>query len=225
MINANLEEISKNVSQIQASIPPEVTVVAAAKGRTIEEVQAAIDGGITHIGYNYVQEAERMADQIHDVIEWHMIGHLQRNKVKKALQIFDLIETVDSVRLARAIDRRCANLKRTMPVFVEINSGREASKSGVLPEEVDDLVTNIIELPHIRVNGLMTMGPAFVDPEQARPYFKITQEIYRRLLTYDHPNLDVRYLSMGMTNSYRVAIEEGANIIRLGTAIFGPLRK
>lgn len=151
-----------------------------------------------------------------------MIGHLQRNKAAAAVRIFDMIETVDSMRLAEAIDLRCARLGRTMPVLVEINSGRERTKTGVLPEELDDLVASITKLKHVHLIGLMTMGPRFGDPEDARPFFKATREAFDRLSAQRLPNISLQYLSMGMTNSYQVAIEEGANLVRIGSGIFGP---
>jgi len=150
-----------------------------------------------------------------------MIGHLQKNKVKKAVRLFDMIETLDSWPLAKLIDRRCAAIGKIMPVLVEINSGREASKTGVLPEEVDDLVRRVSDLQHIRVQGLMTMGPRFGNPEDARPYFRATKEAFDRLAKANLPNVEMRYLSMGMSNSYQVALEEGANMVRLGTVLFG----
>ncbi len=159
--------------------------------------------------------------QLGDKVRWHMIGHLQKNKVKKAVRLFDMIETVDSWPLAKLIDRRCAAIGLTMPVLVEVNIGREASKSGVLPEEVDDLVRRLGDLKHIRVQGLMTMGPRFGDPEDARPYFRATKEAFDRLARADLPNVEMRTLSMGMSNSYQVALEEGANMVRLGTVLFG----
>ena len=214
-------EIAASVKRILETVPPDVTVVAAAKGRTPAEVKAAIQAGITHVGHNYVQEARAMIPALGDSVTWHMIGHLQRNKVKKVMQLFDLIETVDSWRLAEALDRRCAVIGKVMPVLVEINSGREARKTGVLPEDVDDLVQRLSELRHIRVQGLMTMGPRFGDPEDARPYFQQTREAFERILSMNLANVTMRYLSMGMTNSYQVAIEEGANIVRIGTKIFG----
>ena len=151
-------EIAASVKRILETVPPDVTVVAAAKGRTPAEVEAAIRAGITHVGHNYVQEARAMIPALGDSVTWHMIGHLQRNKVKKAMPLFDLIETVDSWRLAEALDRRGAVTGKVLPVLVEINSGREISKTGVLPEDVDDLVQRLSELRHIRVQGLMTMG-------------------------------------------------------------------
>ncbi|MEA3440059.1 MAG: YggS family pyridoxal phosphate-dependent enzyme [Chloroflexota bacterium] len=213
--------IEENIRSILETLPPDVTLVAAAKTRTLEEVDAAIQAGVTHIGYNYIQEALPIIQTIGDRVVWHMIGHLQRNKAKAAVQYFDMIETVDSWRLAETLDRRCANLGKTIPVLVEINSGREAGKTGVLPEEVDDLVRRLSQLSHIQVQGLMTMGPRFGDPEDARPYFRATREAFERLAALNLPNITMRTLSMGMSNSYLIAIEEGSTMVRIGTQIFG----
>jgi pyridoxal phosphate enzyme (YggS family) len=222
--------IASNLKYVLETLPPGVILVAAAKARTSEEVEEALRAGVTHVGHNYVQEAERMIPAIEEArseifaqykVRWHMIGHLQKNKVKKAVRLFDMIETVDSWPLGELINRRCAAIGKTMPVLVEINSGREASKTGVLPEELDDLVRRLSDLLHIRVQGLMTMGPRFGNPEDARPYFRATKEAFDRLARANLPNIEMRYLSMGMSNSYRVAIEEGANMVRLGTRLFG----
>ncbi len=215
-------EVGARVKQILNALPPEVTLVAAAKGRTVKEVEAALQAGVTHVGHNYVQEAKPMIQTLGDRATWHMIGHLQRNKAKAAVSLFDMIESVDSLRLAEAIERHCERLGKTMPVLVEINSGRESTKTGVLPEEVDDLVSAMTDMKHVRVMGLMTMGPRFGDPQEARPYFIATREAFDRLSAMNLPNATMRYLSMGMTKSYRVAIEEGANLVRIGTKIFGP---
>lgn len=217
----NSEVIKENVSYLLETIPPGVTLVAAAKSRSPEEIEAAIYAGVTCVGHNYVQEAERMIQVKGAEIQWHMIGHLQRNKVKKAVRLFNMIETVDSLRLAAAIDRHCAAIEKVMPVLVEINSGRETAKTGALPEDVNNLVRQLSELQNIRVQGLMTMGPRFGDPEDARPYFRATSEALQRLSALNLPNVTMRYLSMGMSNSYLVAIEEGANMVRIGTRIFG----
>jgi pyridoxal phosphate enzyme (YggS family) len=184
-------------------------------------VEAVINAGIKIVGYNYLQEAERMRRIIGDKVKWHMIGHLQRNKVKKAVLLFDMIETIDSVQLAEAVDKQCALIEKKMPVLVEINSGREANKSGVMPEDVFELVKEISNLPQLQVQGLMTMGAVFGDPEGARPYFKTTKKIFDRLKEDEIPNVEMRYLSMGMSASYQAAIEEGANIVRIGTKLFG----
>jgi pyridoxal phosphate enzyme (YggS family) len=219
--------ITANAKRILETLPSGVILVAAAKARTAREVEEALRAGVTYVGHNYVQEAEQMiplineVPQLGDKVRWHMIGHLQKNKVKKAVRLFDLIETVDSWPLAKLIDRLCAAIGLTMPVLVEVNIGREASKTGVLPEKVDDLVRRLSDLQHIRVQGLMTMGPRFGDPEDARPYFRATKEAFDRLAKANLPNVEMRTLSMGMSNSYQVALEEGANMVRLGTVLFG----
>jgi pyridoxal phosphate enzyme (YggS family) len=214
-------DIAKSVDQIRKTIPPHVLLLAAAKTRSLDEVEAAIDAGVTHIGYNYVQEALPIIQAIGSRATWHMVGHLQRNKAKTVVQHFNMIETVDSLRLAQTLDRYCEIGQKTMPVLVEINSGREASKTGVLPDEVDFLAEQMSTLKYLRLEGLMTMGPRFGNPEDSRPYYRATREVFERLSARNLPNVNMRYLSMGMSNSYRIAIEEGANIIRIGTQLFG----
>jgi pyridoxal phosphate enzyme (YggS family) len=213
--------IKQNVEQVFNELPDGVELVAATKTRTAEEVLQALESGITIIGENYVQEAERNFEIIGERAKWHFIGYLQKNKVKKAVRLFDMIETVDSIGLAVEIDRRCDQIGKKMPVLIEINSGKEKQKSGVFPEEVEKLLREISQLPNITIKGLMTMGPRFGDPEDSRPYFIETKRIFDHMKQLDLPNIDMRYLSMGMTNSYRVALEEGANMIRMGTRIFG----
>jgi pyridoxal phosphate enzyme (YggS family) len=168
-----------------------------------------------------VQEAEEMHHVIGNQVKWHMIGHLQRNKVKKAIKLFNMIETMDSFQLAEMVDKQCALENKIMPVLIEINSGNESNKTGVLPEDADELILKISNLSNLRVQGLMTMGPRFGYPEDARPYFKATKKAFDRLKKLDIPNVEMKYLSMGMSNSYKIAIEEGANIIRIGTKLFG----
>ena len=213
--------IADRAARILKSLPPGVLLVAAAKTRTPEEVEAAIQGGVTMVGHNYVQEAEKIIKAIGRRARWHLIGHLQRNKAKKAVALFDMIETLDSWRLAQALDRHAANMGKIMPVLVEINSGKEAGKTGIFPEEVDDFVRQLSELSSIRVQGLMTMGPRFGDPEAARPYFRETKAAFDRLKEAGIPNVEMRWLSMGMSNTYKIAIEESANIVRIGTKLFG----
>ncbi|HEY55517.1 MAG TPA: YggS family pyridoxal phosphate-dependent enzyme [Dehalococcoidia bacterium] len=213
--------IEQNVQKLLKELPGGVELVAAAKTRTAEEVLAAVEAGIKIIGQNYVQEAEAIYPAVGNKARWHFIGHLQKNKAKKAVKIFDMIETVDSVEIAAEIDKRCALMGKVMPVLVEVNSGQEPQKSGVLPEKAEELVRAISGLPNIKVMGLMTMGPRFGDPEDSRPYFITTRKIFERIKSMAIPNIEMRYLSMGMTNSYRVALEEGANIVRIGNLIFG----
>jgi pyridoxal phosphate enzyme (YggS family) len=212
--------IFENVRRLLEELPPGVTLVAAAKGRSPEEILEAVEAGVEVIGENYVQEAEAAFAVVGRRVKWHMIGHLQRNKAKRAVELFDLIETVDSIELAAELEKRCARLRRTMPILIEINSGREPQKAGVLPEEAEGLIRGIARFEHLRVQGLMTMGPRFGDPEGARPYFRETRRLFDHLRALAIPNVEMRYLSMGMSNTYRVAIEEGANIVRIGTKIF-----
>jgi len=226
--------IAENYQRIRAEIPSQVRIVVAAKGRTADEVKEVIEAGATDIGENYVQEAETVRQSLsQDLIEkvnWHMIGPLQKNKINKALPIFDFIQTTDSLELAEAIDKRVENSgKEAITLMLEINIGSELSKSGLKPEEherfeefLEKLIEDISQLSRIRLEGLMTMGPLLAEPEQFRQYFHRTKEIFDRLAKLKLQQVNMKYLSMGMTDSYQIAIEEGANMVRIGTAIFGP---
>jgi len=213
--------IKENVQRILEELPSGVLLVGAAKTRTPEEILEAADGGLTIGGENYVQEAEKAYSLVGDRVKWHMIGHLQSNKAKKAVKIFAMIETVDTMKLATAIDKACRNINKVMPVLIEINSGEEPQKAGVMPQDAVSLLKEMSQLPHIQVKGLMTMGPFTGDPEDARPYFQKTKEIFERVKGLALPGAEMTYLSMGMSNSYGVALEEGANMVRIGTKIFG----
>ena len=213
--------IKENVKRILEQIPAGVEVVGAAKTRTVEEIVESIEAGLKIIGENYVQEAERAFEVIGPRAKWHMIGHLQSNKAKKAVRIFDMIETMDSLKLARAIDNACRKIDEVMAVLMEINSGEEPQKAGVMPAEAISLVKEVSELRNIRIMGLMTMGPFAGDPEDARPYFRKTKRLFEDIKKLNLPGVEMKYLSMGMSNSYKVALEEGANMVRIGTKIFG----
>ncbi len=213
--------ITENVREVLAELPEGVLLVGAAKTRTAEEILEAIEAGLQIVGQNYVQEAEKSFEVVGRRAKWHMIGHLQRNKVKKAVPIFDMIETVGSLRLAVEIDKASRKIDKVMPILIEINSGKESQKSGVMPHEAVGLVREIAPLPNVTIKGLMTMGPFSGDPEDARPYFKETKAIYDELKALRIDRVAMETLSMGMSNSYRVAIEEGANMVRIGTKIFG----
>jgi pyridoxal phosphate enzyme (YggS family) len=213
--------IKQNVRQILSELPGNIQLVAAAKTREPQEIQEAVEAGVKIVGENYVQEAERAYRVIGSKAEWHFIGHLQKNKVKKAVEIFDMIETVDSTGIAQEIDKRCGQIGKTMPVLIEVNSGREPQKAGVHPEDARQLITEISSLQNIRVMGLMTMGPRFGNPEDSRPYFIETKKVFDRIKELNLPNMEMKYLSMGMTNSYQIALQEGANIVRIGSRIFG----
>ena len=213
--------IKQNVDRILSELPGGVQLVAAVKTRVPEEILEAVASGVKTLGENYVQEAERAYAVVGNKAKWHFIGHLQKNKVKKAVKLFDMIETVDSLELAREIDKRCAQIGKVMPVLVEINSGLEEQKSGVFPEEAEHLVRDISGLNNIRVMGLMTMGPRFGNPEDSRPYFVETKKMFDRIKKLNLPDIQMRYLSRGMTNSYKIALDEGANMVRIGSKIFG----
>jgi pyridoxal phosphate enzyme (YggS family) len=214
-IRAKCEKIRKN-------IPQNVTLVAATKERTAAEIQEAIDAGIEIVGENYVQEAVRKYQEIGDSAKWHMIGHLQRNKVRDALRIFSMIQSVDSLRLAREIDKRCEKSGRIMPVLLEINIAGEETKYGITPENAPDMVGQIAGFPNLQVEGLMTMEPYSDNPENSRPYFKRMKQLFDEIRSQNIPNAEMKILSMGMSGSYEVAIEEGSNMVRIGTKLFGP---
>jgi len=213
--------IKENVSKILEELPEGVSLVGAGKTRTPQEILEAVEAGLEIIGENYVQEAERAFQVVGGKVKWHMIGHLQSNKAKNAVRVFDLIETVDSVKLARAIDRACGKIDKVMPILMEINSGEESQKAGVMPEDAIPLVRDMSELNNIKLMGLMTMGPFAGDPENSRPYFQKTKKLFEEIKAMGLPGVEMKYLSMGMSNSYKVALEEGANIVRIGTKLFG----
>jgi len=213
--------IKENVSKILEELPEGVSLVGAAKTRSPQEVLEAVEAGLEIIGENYVQEAERAFEAVGGKAKWHMIGHLQSNKAKKAVKVFDLIETVDSIKLARAIDRACGNIDKIMPILMEINSGEESQKAGVMPEDAISLARDMSELNNIKLMGLMTMGPFAGDPEDSRPYFQKTKKLFEEIKEMGLPGVEMKYLSMGMSNSYKVALEEGANVVRIGTKLFG----
>ena len=214
--------IRQNVATILSELPEGVELVAAAKTRTPEEILEAVEAGVKIIGENYVQEAMRAYKVVGRKAKWHFIGTLQRHNVRrKTVEAFDMIETVDSLTIALEIDKRCGQVNKVMPVLIEINSGREEQKSGVLPEDSERLVREISTLQNIKAMGLMTMGPRFGNPADSRPYFVETKRIFERIKRLNLPNVEMKYLSMGMTNSYKIAIEEGANIVRIGSKVFG----
>ena len=213
--------IRDNAAAILATIPPSVTVLAAAKSRDASEVIEVIDAGITDIGENYFQESRAMIEAIGKKATWHFIGHIQKNKVKHIVPLFDMIQTVDTYELAAMIDQHAEKHGKIMPVLVEVNSGREDNKHGAMPEAVEELVRRISVLPNLRVRGLMTMGPFLEDFEGLRPFFRETKALFDEMRSKALPDVDMEILSMGMSDSYEIAIEEGATMVRIGTKIFG----
>lgn len=210
--------IGENIKQILSELPKGVELVAATKTRTIEELLEAAKAGVKIFGENYVQEAEVKQAALGNMVKWHLIGHLQSNKAKKAVCIFDCIETIDSFDLAKVIDKECAKINKVMDVMIEVNSGREAQKDGCMPEDVLKLAKDIDKLKHLKLVGLMTMGS--VDGgEDLAIQFKETKQLFDSL---KRDTINLNYLSMGMSSSYKTAIENGANMVRLGTVLFGP---
>jgi len=202
--------------------PKDIKLLAAAKAQSIDSVRAAVAAGVAPIGENYVQEAQERKAQIQQSVEWHMIGHLQRNKAKAAVEIFDLIESLDSVALARELEKQGKRIGKKIRALVEVNLAGEESKSGIAKADLASLLEAIAELKHVTVEGLMTVPPFREDPEEIRPYFRELRELKDKLNAQRIPNVDLAELSMGMTHDYSVAIEEGATIVRIGTALFGP---
>ncbi len=220
----NTEAIKANYEEVKGEIPGNLKIVIAAKTRDVNELKAVIEAGASIIGENYVQEAREMKEALgkkSNSLKWHMIGHLQTNKVKVAVEIFDMIETLDSLKLAAEIDKRAKEINKIMPVLIEVNSGEEDQKTGLKPEKVVEFTKDISLLKSIKVLGLMTMGPRFGDPEEARNFFKKTKSLFDEITALKINNIQMKYLSMGMSNTYKVAVSEGSNMIRPGSIIFG----
>jgi pyridoxal phosphate enzyme (YggS family) len=226
-----MNQIKLNIDMIRETIraaavrggknPEEVLLIAVTKTRTPEEIDAAIDAGITDIGENKVQEILDKYDKV-KAVRWHMIGHLQTNKVKYIIDKVALIHSVDSIKLAQEINKRAAQHNKTMDVLIQINIAGEESKFGIHPEDTEQTIQEILRsCPNVRIKGLMSIVPFEEDPEMVRGYFAEMAKLYGKYGAIEHERLDFRYLSMGMSNDYQVAIEEGANVVRLGTSIFG----
>lgn len=199
----------------------DVLLCAVTKTRTAEEINQAIDAGITDIGENKVQEIMDKFDSVKPV-RWHLIGHLQTNKVKYIIDKVSMIHSVDSLHLAQEIDKRAAQHGITMDILIQVNSAQEESKFGISTDETEGMIRDILDkCPNIRIRGLMCIAPFAENPEDVRVYFAQVRKLYDEYSSIEHKNLDFKYLSMGMSHDYEVAILEGSNLIRVGTAIFG----
>jgi PLP dependent protein len=202
--------------------PEDIQLVAVSKTVPSERLLTAIGLGLTVFGENYVQEARDKFNALYaHALSWHFIGHLQSNKAKYVVKIFDLIHSVDSLKLSREIDRQAGKIGKVQNVLVQVNIAEETSKSGVLLEDTAQLVTEMSQLPHLEVKGLMTMPPYFNAPEKVRPYFRTLRQLRDQLRAMKIPGVAMDELSMGMTGDFEVAIQEGATLVRIGTAIFG----
>jgi pyridoxal phosphate enzyme (YggS family) len=201
--------------------PASIRLMAVTKTVDDDRILAAIRAGVELIGENYVQEAKRKIEKLGKTNEWHLIGRLQTNKAKYAVHLFDMIHSVDRLELAAELDRRARAAGRVIPILIEVNVGGEESKSGVPIDSAPDLIRLAAPLANLSIRGLMTMPPWFDDPEESRPYFRTMRELRDRIAGEAIPRVEMRELSMGMTDDYVVAIEEGATIVRIGRGIFG----
>ena len=203
--------------------PEEIRIVAAAKGQAVEKIRDAVGAGIRIIGHNYVQEAAGQASSGEALkVQMHMIGHLQRNKAGRAVDLFHVIETVDNSKIASALDSWAETAGRTIGVMIQVDLTGEVQKSGIREEEVERLAEQIRGLSSLKLLGLMTMPPFFDDPDRARPYFARLRKLRDKLIACGTLSPEMNELSMGMTGDFEVAIEEGATLVRIGTALFGP---
>ena len=223
-IAANYAQVCEQVAQAAQRCgrrPEDITIVCAAKTKGPEFVRAALAAGATDIGENYVQEAQQKQAAIAEPARWHLIGHLQRNKAKLAVSLFSLIQSLDSIALARALDRQAQKQQLTVRTLIEVNIGDETTKSGIPPSDIGSLLEAVASLSHVRVEGLMTIPPPGETLESSRPYFQRLARLRQEYAGMNGPNVDLRELSMGMTDDYPIAIEEGATFVRIGRAIFG----
>jgi len=232
-----LQSVQKAVSDLKKRVrvaaqkaernPKDIRIIAVTKTHPPELVAAAIQAGLSDIGENKVQEAKDKFSVIPQDMKFkrHLVGHLQTNKVRQAVELFNMIHSVDSLRLAQEIDKRCYTTDRIMPILIQVNTTREKSKYGIDPDETLLLVKQVAELKNVRIKGLMTIGAmtssTAQDSNKVRGTFKIMRELQQRILEAAIPNIEMDVLSMGMTHDFEVAIEEGATYLRVGTALFG----
>ncbi len=224
----NLQRVQQRIAEAaerSGRAAADITLVAVSKTISVERIQEAISAGVKHLGENRVQEAREKIPQIDAPVTWHMIGHLQRNKAKYAVRLFDMIQSIDNQELAQEVDKRADQVNRVMPVLIEVNTSGEASKFGVAPEQALELARQVDSLPNLQLRGFMTIA-VFSEIEQAvRDCFKRLREIYETARTQSWERANISVLSMGMSHDFEWAIEEGATMVRIGTAIFGPRRE
>jgi len=215
MLSAQLQAVRARIADAArraGRLPESIRLICVTKSVSLARIQEAVAAGATDLGENRVQEAAPKITALGHTVRWHMIGHLQRNKAKAALGLFDYVHSVDAVELAQALERYAASCGRTVPILVEVNVSREPAKHGVTPDALAPLLTAMRSLGHLQVRGLMTMAPIVARPEAARPYFRALRELSERF--------HLPELSMGMSQDFEVAVEEGATMVRIGSAIF-----
>lgn len=226
MIAENLHEVEAGIEAARLRrirVPKEAPVhlVAVTKNHDVAAMREAIDAGVSRIGENRIQEAKEKFDVLDRNVQWHLIGHLQTNKAKQAVKYFDLIHSIDSSHLAIAVDKAAASAGKVQDVLVQVNLAEEESKSGIRKEELMELLKLVDSLEHLRLCGLMLIAPNYEDVEACRPLFREMYGIFQKIKGMEWRTANIEYLSMGMTHDYQIAVEEGANIVRVGTAIFG----
>lgn len=226
-----MDELKTNIYDIKSKIaeaasksgrsPEMVYLVAVTKTVPPERIQEAVNLGLNLLGENRVQEARAKIDSISGDVNWHLIGHLQKNKVKYAIKLFSMIQSLDSIDLAQEIDKRAGQNLKVMDVLIQINIGKEETKSGINVEDALEFTKRVAEFKNLRIKGLMAIAPFKENPEDVRPYFQKMKEIFENIKLQNLENVDMQFLSMGMTHDFTVAIEEGSNMVRIGTGIFG----
>ena len=225
VIKENLTRVHRRIEQAAARCgrdPASVRLLAVSKTVAAESVKKAIDAGVRLLGENYIQEArEKAAALMGSPASWHFIGHLQTNKARFAVELFDLIHSVDSLKLARELDKKARQLNKVQPILIQLNIAEEKSKSGITEQAAPQLIREVSRYDNLSIRGLMTMPPFFNAPEKVRPYFKALRQLANRIAAMNIGGVTMTELSMGMTGDFEVAVEEGATIVRVGTAIFG----
>jgi len=222
-VKENIEKIREKIRMVSELVGrdyQEITLVAVTKTVEVDKIEEAIASGVNIIGESRVQEAKEKYGKVGNKAIWHLVGHLQRNKAKDAVKIFDLIQSVDSVRLAKEIDRQAKKIGKIQKILIEVNVSGEESKYGLNPEEIIPFLKEISGLPNIKVEGLMTMVPLYENPRDCSPHFRKLKELIEEIRDENIKNVEMVYLSMGMSNDFEVAIEEGSNMVRIGRAIF-----
>jgi len=226
MIKENISKVKERISYTCSKInqgPDRITIVAISKGRTPQQIKEVIAAGITDIGENRVQEAIVKYNAVRPYavqLKWHLVGHLQTNKAKEAVRVFDLIQSVDSIHLAQEIDKQAARINKIQDILIQVNRSAEATKFGLKPDETGEVIKEIAQLKNINIKGLMAIAPLVDNPEKTRPYFRTLKELIDRINRLSTIDYRLSTLSMGMTDDFEVAIEEGSNMVRLGRAIF-----
>jgi pyridoxal phosphate enzyme (YggS family) len=227
-VRSNLAELQERINRAAGRTGRDsaaIKLVVVTKTVGAEKIEEAIECGASIIGENRVHEAALKRPQVERPVEWHMIGHLQSRKAREAVRLFDMVQSVESISTARALQKRCAEAGRYMPVLIEVNTSKEVQKYGVPPDEAESLIREAASMPNLRIEGLMTMAALVPDPEEARPSFRKLRELARKLKEKNIEDARFDVLSMGMSSDFEVAIEEGSTMVRIGAAVFAEQEK